>query len=49
VTDILCGKTSSLFESKPEDIRKVGSPRLRRLEDVDDDLRELKVKKGRRK
>jgi hypothetical protein len=45
VTDISCGKMPSLFKNKPVDARKIGRPRLKRLEDVDDDLRELKVKK----
>lgn len=34
------------FESMSEDRRKVGRPRMRWLEDIQDDARELKVKNG---
>jgi hypothetical protein len=35
----------NIFESKPEGRRRVGGPRLRELEDAENDLRELKVKR----
>jgi hypothetical protein len=35
---------NNIFESKPEG-RRVGGPRLRGLEDVENDLRKLKVKR----
>jgi hypothetical protein len=37
------------FENKPKSRRKVGRPRLRWLEDVQDDLRELTAKSWRQK
>jgi len=38
-----------LFESKPEGGRRRGSLRMRWLEDVEKDLREMKVKRYRQK
>ena len=38
-----------IFESKPEVGRRRGSPRMRWLEDVEKDLREVKVKRWRQK
>jgi hypothetical protein len=38
-----------IFESKPERCRRRGSPRMRRLEDVEKNLREVKVKRWRQK
>jgi len=38
-----------IFESKPEVSRRGGRPRLRWLEDVEKDLREVKVKRWRQK
>jgi hypothetical protein len=34
-----------IFENKPEGSRRRGRTRLRRLEDVEKDLREMKVKR----
>jgi hypothetical protein len=34
-----------IFESKPEGRRRKGKPRLRRMEDVGKDLRQMKVKR----
>jgi transposase len=34
-----------IFENRPEGRRKVGSPRMRQLEGVENDLRELKMKR----
>jgi hypothetical protein len=38
-----------IFDSKPEGRRKVGRPRLRWLDDVDNDLRVMKIKRWRKK
>jgi hypothetical protein len=38
-----------IFASKSEGRRRMGNPRLRRLEDVEKDLHEMKVKRWRRK
>jgi hypothetical protein len=38
-----------IFESKPEDRRQLGRPRLRWLEAVENDSRYLKVNRWRRK
>jgi hypothetical protein len=38
-----------IFESKPDGRRKVGRPKLRRLDDVENDFRVMKVKRWRRK
>jgi hypothetical protein len=38
-----------IFDNKPEGSRRNGRPRLRWLEDVGKDLRELKVKRWRQK
>ena len=38
-----------IFESKSEGRRRTGKPRLRRMEDVGKDLREMKVKRWRHK
>jgi hypothetical protein len=37
------------FESKPEGRRRMGRPRMRWLEDVEEDLRERKVERWRQK
>jgi hypothetical protein len=37
------------YESRPEDRRKVGRTRMRWLEDIENDARELKVKRWRQK
>jgi len=40
------GRTvKEIFENKPEGNRRRGRPKLRRLEDVEKDLREMKVKR----
>ena len=42
------GRTvKKVFQSKPEGRRRRGIPRLRRLEDVEEDLREMKLKRWR--
>jgi len=38
-----------ISESKPEGRRRTRKPRLRRMEDVGKDLREMKVKRWRQK
>jgi len=38
-----------IFESKPEGCRRRGSPRMRWLEDVEKNLREMKLKRWRQK
>ena len=38
-----------IFESKPEGSRRRGRPRLRWLKDVEEDLREMKVRAGDRR
>jgi hypothetical protein len=38
-----------IFDSKPEGRRKVGRPRLRWLDDVENDLRVMKIKRWRKK
>jgi hypothetical protein len=38
-----------IFDSKPEGRRKVGRPRLRWLDGVEDDLRVMKIKRWRKK
>jgi hypothetical protein len=38
-----------IFDSKPEGRRKVGRPRLRWLDDVENDLRMMKIKRWRKK
>jgi hypothetical protein len=38
-----------IFENKPEGSRRMGRPRLRWLEDVENDLREMKIKRWRQK
>jgi hypothetical protein len=44
------GRTvKKIFENKPEGSRRRGTPRLRWLEDVEKDLREMKVKRWRQK
>jgi hypothetical protein len=43
------GRIVKVFESQPEGSRRSGRPRLRRLEDVEKHLREMKVKKLRQK
>jgi hypothetical protein len=42
------GALKKVFESKPAGSRRRGRPRLRWLEDVERDLREIKVKRWRR-
>jgi plasmid maintenance system killer protein len=39
----------NILESKPEGRRKVGRPRLRWLDDAENDLRVMKVKRWRKK
>jgi hypothetical protein len=40
------GRTAKkIFESKPEGRRRRGTPRMRWLEDVEKDIREMKVKR----
>jgi hypothetical protein len=42
------GRTvKKILESKPEGSRRRGRPRMRCLEDVEKDLREIKVKRWR--
>jgi hypothetical protein len=41
-------KIKKIFESKPEGSRRRGRPRLRWLEGVERDLREMKATKGSR-
>jgi hypothetical protein len=44
------GRTfNKIFETKPEVSRKGGRPRMRWLEDVKKDLREMKVKRWQQK
>ena len=44
------GRTfKTIFESKPEGSRRKGRPRLRWLEDIEKDLREIKFKRWRQK
>jgi hypothetical protein len=38
-----------IFDSKPEGRRQVGRPRLRWLDDVENDLRVMKIKRWREK
>jgi hypothetical protein len=39
--------TKNIFGSKPGGTRKIGRPRLRRLEDAENDVTELKMKRFR--
>jgi hypothetical protein len=43
------GRTVKILESKPEGSRRWGRPRMRWLEGVEKDLREMKVKRRRKK
>ena len=44
------GRTvKKILESKPEGSRRSGRPRMRWLEDVEKDMREMKLKRGRQK
>jgi hypothetical protein len=42
-------EVKKIFDSKPEGRRKVGRPRLRWLDDVENDLRVMKIKRWRKK
>ena len=42
-------KIQKIFESKPEGSRRRGRPKLRQLEDVQEDLRKMKGKRGDRR
>jgi hypothetical protein len=39
----------NVFETKPEDRRKVGRPKLRCMTDAENDLRELNMKRWRQR